>query len=73
MIHHTCGRATSVRDNNSQSEIYLLRACYLNLHILFIAFQKSKHTALLFYKQFHSETTSSVWKFLKKTNDDGSI
>ena len=43
-IHHTYGRSTSVRDNNSQSAIYLLRACYLNLHILFIAFQKSKHT-----------------------------
>ena len=43
MIHHTCERSTSVRDNNSQSEIYPLRACYLNLHILFIAFQKSKH------------------------------
>ena len=71
MIHHTRGRATSVRDNDSQSGIYLLRACHLNLHILFIAFQKSKHTALLF--EFHSETTSSVWKFFKKTNDDGSI
>ena len=39
MIRHTCGRATSVREDNSQSRIYLLRACYLNLHILFIAFK----------------------------------
>ena len=40
------------RDNNSQSAIYLLRACYLNLHILFMVFKNENISRSCFINSF---------------------